>query len=57
MEFENEIDPCAHTSQPINKELTLHMRQKESFPFIFKIEIMFYVSTLSGLEERGILFN
>ena len=59
VEFEKRSDPCAHTSQPIEYELTCHIRQKvsQAFSFNCKIEKGLYVCTLSGLEEWGLLFN
>ena len=59
VEFKKRSDPCAHTSQPIEYELTCHIRQKSHKPFLLfvKIEKGLYVCTLSGLEERGVLFN
>ena len=34
VEFENGRDPCAHTSQPIEYELTCHIGQKSQKPFL-----------------------
>ena len=59
VEFKNGGNPCAYTSQPIEYKLTCHIRQKshKHLLLIVKLKKGLYVCTLSGLEERGVLFN
>ena len=38
VEFKNERDPCAHTNQPIEYELTCHVRQKSHKPFLLFVK-------------------
>ena len=33
VEFKNERDPCAHTSQPVEYKLACHIRQKSQSLF------------------------
>ena len=38
VELENGRDPCAHTSQPIEYELTCHIRKKPQTPFLLIVK-------------------